>query len=92
MKIIAKKVLNHGYTQNTVKNIRRFLFFNNPCSNWEMTSSTANQESEEELRKMEKLAETYFDEADLQSEIYFPVSALKTSQFYPGATLSTTPL
>ena len=59
-----------------------------------MTSSPTEEQHENEeedtknstLRKMEKLAETYFDSEDLQSEIYFPVSTLKTSQFYPGAT------
>ena len=64
-----------------------------------MTSSPTEEQHENEedsnstLRKMEKLAETYFDSEDLQSEIYFPVSTLKTSQFYPGATtVPTTPL
>ena len=44
---------------------------------------TSPNEDELQVRKMEKLSETYFDN-ELDSEIYFPVSTLKTSQFYPG--------
>ena len=54
--------------------------YNIPTSNWGMTSPN---EDELQVRKMEKLSETYFDN-ELDSEIYFPVSTLKTSQFYPG--------
>ena len=61
-------------------------FYNIPTSNWGMTSPN---EDELQVRKMEKLSETYFDN-ELESEIYFPVSTLKTSQFYPGAVYQTT--
>ena len=50
---------------------------------------TSPNEDELQVRKMEKLSETYFDN-ELESEIYFPVSTLKTSQFYPGAAVHQT--